>query len=202
MSKLVLLALLGMVALAAAVEVETQKKHYKDYEEKEEKHDAPHNYIVVKHKEWEWEEKTIKTHPCAEEYEILGSTVAQSNELLEDGKVVGKVYWGGIVVEHELCAHCKDYKKNGHHIVKVTYEVIFEIEGKGQIISKVVASSIFSEETTILAVSGGTGHFVGAHGTITWTYGHPSKYYFDIYVPKVHSHKDYDYDKYDKEYKY
>lgn len=39
--------------------------------------DTPHNYIVVKHKEWEWEEKVIKTHPCAEEYEIFGSTVAQ-----------------------------------------------------------------------------------------------------------------------------
>lgn len=40
---------------------------------------------------------------------------------------------------------------------------------------------------------------MGAHGTITWTHGHPSKYYFDIYVPKVHTSKDGDYD---KEYKY
>jgi len=32
-----------------------------------------------------------------------------------------------------------------------------EIEGKGQLISKVAGTSIFSEETEVLAVSGGTG---------------------------------------------
>ena len=47
-----------------------------------------------------------------------------SASLLDDDKTVGSVYWSGIVVKHELCKHCKDYESNGHHAVKVNYEVI------------------------------------------------------------------------------
>lgn len=193
---LVAMALLGMLALAAAVDAETQKKHHERYEHEE------HNYIEVKHKEFEWEEIPIKTHPCAPEYEILGSTVAASAKLTDDGNDIGNVYWTGIVAWHDIDHDSKDYKAAAFHNVKVNYEVIFEIEGKGQIITKAVSTSIFSETTTVLAVLGGTGHYVGATGTITWTAGpnKHGKYSGKIWLPKVH---DKDYGEYEyKDYKY
>lgn len=33
--------------------------------------------VEAKHKEWDLFETVIKTHPCNQQYEILGSTVAQ-----------------------------------------------------------------------------------------------------------------------------
>lgn len=45
--------------------------------------------------------------------------------LLNDKTAVGSVTWSGVVVKHELCGDCRDYKTAGpHHIVKVNYETV------------------------------------------------------------------------------
>ena len=45
--------------------------------------------------------------------------------LLNNKDPVGSVTWSGVVVKHELCGDCRDYKTAGpHHIVKVNYETV------------------------------------------------------------------------------
>jgi hypothetical protein len=207
MAKLAMIALLGMLALAAALEAEPQaKKTYKSYEEEEKPHDYYHTHksvtiynsksnLKASHQEWDLLEHVQVTHPCNPQYEILGSTVTQWAELINkknDMEVqVGTVYWSGIVVNHE---QCKDCKKNcgeagEHHIVKVNYQITFEFvaEHKGQLVCAVVAESIFSAEKVVCSITGGSGAFEGAWGTVTWTHGGPGhgKYAFDVYFPKI-----------------
>jgi len=204
MNKFVVVALLGMLALAAAVDVEPQKKHYKGDDDGSyggEHHDVPKSWIEAKSKSWTWEERVLKTFPCAEEYEIYGTNVVQTAELKEGGSKIGHVFWSGVVVKFEECGHCKEYKSKGHHHVKVNYVVTFEIEGKGTIVAEGLGDSIFSEETLTLAVIGGTGHYVGLTGTFTWTFGNPSKYEFEAFLPKIHKSKSYGGEE-EKEYKY
>jgi hypothetical protein len=209
MAKLVVVALLGMLALAAAADVAPQKKTYKSHEEEHSKDYTPHyNKANVKasHKVWDLVEDVKSTHPCRAQYEILGSTVSQSAELKkpdDDKTVVGNVYWSGIVTHHDTCGHCKDYKAKTEHIVKINYQIIFEFlaEHKGQIVCAVSADSIFSEESVTCGVLGGTGAFEGAWGSIKWTAGATEKdngkYSFDIYLPKIHDVKEYkDYKEY------
>jgi len=217
MCKLVVVALLGMLALAAAVDVEPQKKyphsHKKESYEKDdgygEHHDVPKNWVEAKSRTWTWEETLIKTFPCAPEYEIYGSNVAYTAELKEGGKSIGYVFWSGIVVKYDECAHCKDYKSTGFHSVRVNYQITFDVEGKGQIVAEGVAFSVFSSDPVTLAVVGGTGIYTGLTGTFTWTgLTTPSTYEFDVFFPKVHHSeghhggKDYDSDKDYKDYKY
>lgn len=57
----------------------------------------------------------------------------------------------------------------------------------------------------MFAAAAVTGAFVGAWGTVTWEFNapesnDPSRYSFDIYLPKVH--KDKDYKESEKQYKY
>jgi hypothetical protein len=219
MFKLAVIALLGMVVVAAAVDAEVQKqKHYKEKEEEYEK-DTKVVYkpyypskanVWAKHMEWDLTEieGTDKTHPCDQQYEILGSTVSYFVDLADDkNKNVGSVSWSGIVTHHDTCGHCKDYKAKTEHIVKVNYQVTFEFteEHKGQITCGGVSTSIFSEDSFACAVLGGTGAFEGVWGTITWTSGKPPKYAFDIYFPKIvevkeYKEKDHKDEKYDEKY--
>lgn len=46
-----------------------------------------------------------------------------SAKLSTDDKEVGTAHWSGIVVSHDLCGHCKEYKVKTEHIVKVNYQV-------------------------------------------------------------------------------
>jgi len=205
MAKLAVIALLGMLALAAAMEAEPQaKKTYKSYEEDEKPHDYPQKSVTIfnsksnlkaSHQEWDLLERVQGRHPCNPQYEILGSTVTQWAELINkrnDMQVeVGTVYWSGIVVNHDQCKDCKNncHEAGAHHIVKVNYQVTFEFvaEHKGQLVCAVVADSIYSAEKVVCSITGGSGAFEGAWGTVTWTHSGPNqgKYAFDVYFPKV-----------------
>jgi len=204
MAKLAVIALLGMLALAAAMEAEPQaKKTYKSYEEEEKPHDYYHTHksvtiynsksnLKASHQEWDLLEKVQGRHPCNPQYEILGSTVAEWGDLLnkknEVEMEVGTVYWSGIVVKHELCDDCHGSKVGAHHTAKVNYQITFEFiaEHKGQLTCALVADSIYSEEKAVCSITGGSGAFEGAWGTVTWTSGSPrGKYAFDVYFPKV-----------------
>jgi len=93
-------------------------------------------------------------HPDVEK-EAVGSTAVYRTDLKEGGKTVGSIVWTGTYIDHNAA----------HYLVHCD---ITEGKYKGALVGSGIGGGVYNSGPTTVIVSGGTGAFESATGTITW----------------------------------